>query len=142
MATSKVILLQKAVRNITLDGSFRNRWVSASSLEKALTLRYQFDSTITISKATLSRAVGKINPCIDTQNLKHASGMYRGVLGNEKFYFVQDSDLVPPIFPITTSNKSNKLVWDKIKKEDERELQDYMNRIEHRHSRQREKNES
>ena len=139
MATSKVILLQKAVRNITLDGSFRNRWVSASSLEKALTLRYKFDSTITISKATLSRAVGKINPCIDTQNLKHASGMYRGVLGNEKFYFVQDSDLVPPIFPTT---KMNKLVWIKIKKADETELQDYMNRIEHRHSRQREKNES
>ena len=105
MATSKVILLQKAVRNITLDGSFRNRWVSASSLEKALTLRYQFDSTITISKATLSRAVGKINPCIDTQNLKHASGMYRGVFGREKFYYVQDSDLVPPIFPTTKMNK-------------------------------------
>ena len=85
MATSKVILLQKAVRNITLDGSFRNRWVSASSLEKALTLRYKFDSTITISKATLSRAVGKINPCIDSQHLKHTSVMYRGVLGNGSF---------------------------------------------------------
>ena len=66
MATSKIILLQKAVRNIALDGSFQNRWVSASSLVRALKVRYQFDSAITISTATLSRAIGKINPDIDS----------------------------------------------------------------------------
>ena len=88
MAISKVILLQNTVRNITLDSSFLNRWVSASSLEKALTLCYQFDTTVTISKVTLSRDVDKINPSIDTQSLNHAYGMYRGVFGRKKFYYI------------------------------------------------------
>ena len=115
MAISKVILLQKAVRNITLNGSFRNRWVSANSPEKALTLQYQFDATITIIKATLSRAVSKINPSIYTQNLKHSSGMYRGLFGRKKFYYIQNLGLVPPIFPMT---KSKKIVWSNIQKVD------------------------
>ena len=50
MATSKVILLQRVVQNIALDGSFQNQWVSASSLKKALNVRYQSNSIITISK--------------------------------------------------------------------------------------------
>ena len=105
------MLLQKAARNIALDDSFRNRWVSVTSLEKALIVRYQFDSTITISKVTLSHAVGKINPNIDAQNLQHESEIYRGVHGNEKFYFMQEPNLVPPIFPITMHNES---VWTKV----------------------------
>ena len=87
--------------------------MSASSLEKSLTIRYQFDSTITISKATLSRDVGKINPSIDIQNLKHASGMYGDEYSREKFYYVQGLDLVPPFFPTA---KINKLVWSEIKR--------------------------
>ena len=114
MATSMVILLQKAVRNIALDGSFQNRWFSASSL-KTLTTRYQFDSTITISKSTLSRAIGKINPIIDSQNVNHESGIYRGVMNKKRFYYMQEANLVPPVFPLTYHNKS---VWEKIQKED------------------------
>ena len=49
----------------------------------------------------MSRDIGKINPCINTQNIKHVSGIYRGVFGRDLYYYIQDSQLVPPIFPVT-----------------------------------------
>ena len=48
-----MILLQKAVQNITLDGCFINRWTHVLSLEKNLKARYQFYNGITITKATI-----------------------------------------------------------------------------------------
>ena len=62
--------------------------------------------------------------------------MYKGVFGRKKFYYIQDSDLVPPIFPMT---KSNKLVWSNIQKVDVKELKDYMDWIKYEHSRHRSK---
>ena len=40
MATSRMVLLQKAVRSITSQDNFRRRWVSCTSIQKAVFVRY------------------------------------------------------------------------------------------------------
>ena len=75
MATSKVILIQKAVQNIAHDNpSFRNRWISATSLQKVLQLWYKSNNSLTVTKATLSHAKGKIDSNIDNQNINIIQG--------------------------------------------------------------------
>ena len=85
MATSKVILVQKVVKNLARDGSFLNRWVSANSIFPVISVRYQFDTSLTISKATLSRDMGKIDPDIDNQTIKHGTGIYRGLYSHNRW---------------------------------------------------------
>ena len=60
MTVTRVILLQKVVRNILLNVIFCNQWTSVTSLGKALSIQYKFENIIT-SKATISRVLGKID---------------------------------------------------------------------------------
>ena len=77
MTVSRMILLQKATRNILKDPSFVNRWVPLISIKKGLELRYKFNTTYPITKLTLSRAIGKIEPMIENLVHSHPSGLYR-----------------------------------------------------------------
>ena len=64
---------------------------------KRLEIRYQFNTTYPITKLTLSRAIGKIEPMIKNLEHKHPSGLYRSKLNNEFFYYQQNCDLDPPL---------------------------------------------
>ena len=130
----KNAILQQAIKNISHDASFSNRWTSVTSLEKGLNCRYKFHTDISISKKTISRALGNIDPGIDVQNTRHESGIYRGLCRREQFYYFQDPSLDPPFFPPLRNNKE---IWDRIRKADEKELQDYISRTERSFDRQR-----
>ena len=140
MATSSVsimgnaTLLQRAIRLISRDVCFVNRWTSSTSIQKAMITRYDFDTCIKVSKMTISRAMGKIDPGIDTQNCIHPSGIYRLQSCNEKYYFMQEPSLAPPKFPPTRNNKAE---WDKINEIDSLYLSKFVERIERSKNNQR-----
>ena len=69
MSASKTALFQKEAKNIVVDPSFCNRWVSATSLFEVLEQRYKFDDDYIITKAFISRSIGKIEPNIDDQKM-------------------------------------------------------------------------
>jgi hypothetical protein len=60
MSTSKTIVLQKAFLFLTTERSFQKRWVSLSSIESALPLRYPFGDHYNIDKGVLSKSLGKL----------------------------------------------------------------------------------
>ena len=90
-----MLLLQKASRNLLKDASFFNRWVPLPTIKKGLEIRYKFNTAYPITKFTLSRAIGKIEPMIENLEHKHPSGLYRSKLNNEFFYYQQNCDLDP-----------------------------------------------
>lgn len=120
---SSMALLQLFVRIIFKDPSFRDRWTCISSLEKVLTSRYKYDSSIFISKMTISQAIGKMDPNIDDQNMRHLSGIYRGKVKSDMFYFFQDPEIDPPTFPSPQDSNA----WEKIIHVDKKEVDDFMN---------------
>ena len=69
--------------------------------------------------------MGKIDPHIDNQTIKHDTGFYRGSYANNKWYYMQEPTLDPPVFPNTF--KKDK-VWENICREDERGLVDHIAR--------------
>ena len=71
MATSKVILLQKAVQNIALDASYRDRWTSALLVQTGLLAQYDFHIDRNTSLRHISRAIAKLDPDIDNLGMKH-----------------------------------------------------------------------
>ena len=117
MATSHIMMLdktnvlQRAVREVTRDISFTNRWASVTSIEKGINSRYQLDTTTKFTKISISRSITKIEPCLDTLTIKNSSGIYRGKYKNEFFYFFQKGNTEPPYFPPPI--KLNKNEWDK-----------------------------
>ena len=133
MSTSRVILLQKAVKNISLDSNFRNRWTIAISLGEALSVRYKLENII-ITKSIISRAIGKIDPSITNLTAKHQSGIYyRGTNSMEKCYFFQDATMDPTIFQ---SIRNNDEVMDNIRFFERVEMDSYISRIIQYQSRQ------
>ena len=83
-------LLQMSIRNISTDISFKDRWTRISSLETGLKVRYKYDSSVTISKQQISRAIGRMDQAMDIQSIKHVSGIYRYRFNKEMFYFFQN----------------------------------------------------
>ena len=81
MSLTKLIVLQKAARNVCADSCFRNRWVPIKSIERGIKLRYPYES-LHISKATLSKSLGKIEPTIDSLDSKHPSGLAHAARSN------------------------------------------------------------
>ena len=77
MTVSRMLLLQKASRNLLEDASFTNRWVPLNSIKRGLDLRYKFNTTYPITKITLGRAISKIEPMIENLVHSHPSGLYR-----------------------------------------------------------------
>ena len=66
MTLSKLSLLQKAARNICTDPCFRNQWVPLYLIEIGMKSRYKFNESYPLSKTTPSKALGKIDPMIDS----------------------------------------------------------------------------
>ena len=95
-------VLRMAIRNITTDIMFTNRWIRVTALDKGLSARYKFDSDITISKKYISRCVSKIEPSLDSLSVANSSGVYRGKHGNENFYFFSSSRLDSSLFSTTS----------------------------------------
>ena len=87
--SSRVILVQKAVRKICQDPLFVNRWVLLPSLHQALRSKFKYNEK-DISLITLSKSIGKIDPNIDSLNMLHDSGFYRAKNGNIRCIFFQD----------------------------------------------------
>ena len=90
----------------------QTNWVSVFSLKKALVVRYKFGSSPTISKATLSRKLVKLDSQIDNQNVKHEYGFYRGSIGNGK-KIMQDPFIDTQLF---LSARNNEEFWEKIRR--------------------------
>ena len=55
---------------------FTNRWIHIDSLLKAVIRRYKL-ANLEVSKATLSRHIGKLEPDIDRVALYHVMSVYR-----------------------------------------------------------------
>ena len=130
MSISKIILLQKAARNVCADSCFCNRWVPLKSIERGIKLRYPYES-LHISKATLSKSLGKIEPMIGSLDSKHPSGFYQAKMGNEFLFYIQDPKSDPPEFMKTATGVKADLVkrWQDILREDNLNLINYNNRM-------------
>ena len=136
MLMDKPVVLQLAIRTITADIMFSNRWTSVSALEKGLTTRYKFDCDILISKKNTHRSVSKIEPSLDSLSVANHSGIYCGKYKKENYYFFQNPVSDPPYFP-PPMNYNDK--WKDIEEIDEQNLKEYINRIERGHQKQRSK---
>ena len=73
MTISRMVLLQKATRNLLKDASFINRWVPLNTIKKGLEIRYKFNKTYPITKLTLSRSINQIEQMIE--NLEYTVGL-------------------------------------------------------------------
>ena len=106
MSSSKYKLVVQAIHTVTTDVSFRDRWVSVNSMVKAIQCRYHFEETLSLTSSMLSRSLQKIDPMIDILGMHHQSGLYMGIIGKERFIYVQDSAKVPPLFlPVRGSSE-------------------------------------
>ena len=126
MNSSKYTLVIGAINTVTSDVAFRDRWFSIHSLEKAIKCRYQFDDSLTITTSILSRSLGKIESEIDMLGFPHESGYYRGKVGHETFMLVQDGDKPPPAFPKIRGDTG---VWNKIRRKDSTDTDNYILRV-------------
>ena len=120
MSSSRQLIIQSAVRNITSTGYFTNRWTSTSSIVTALQNRYKL-SQLKLTKATVSRHLGKLDVDIDNLHTQHQSGAYRGKLSHESYYYFQDKRKDPPKLPSATSKE-----WIRIKEIDAFNLDEYL----------------
>jgi hypothetical protein len=77
MSTSKTKILQKAFLFLTTERCFQKRWVSLSSIESALRLRYAFGDHYNFDKAMLSKSLGKLDYKIDSLQEPNDHGVYR-----------------------------------------------------------------
>ena len=125
MATSRIILLQRAVGLLSVDVMFRNRWARCSSIKAAVEKRYEL-SNVDISKKNISIAVGKLESCSSNLQAKNSSGIYSGVRRHERYFWFQDKDKPPPIFPRIGRNNDE---WLRVDEEDRDRLEGYMARI-------------
>jgi hypothetical protein len=66
MSTSNTKVLQKVFLFLTTERSFQKRWVSLSSIESALRLRYPFTDHYNYEKVMLRKSLGKLHPKIDS----------------------------------------------------------------------------
>ena len=89
MSASRQLTLQKAVKNVSRIVYFADRWVGVTTLVTAVSTRYKLEGFV-VSKATVSRHLGKMEPDIDNLSFKHNSGVFRGVKQREFYYFFQD----------------------------------------------------
>jgi hypothetical protein len=126
MSTSKTIVLQKAFLFLTTERSFQKRWVSLSSNESALCLRYPFGDHHNFDKGVLSTSLGKLHPKIDSLQEKNGLEVYRCKMSGGYFFTIQDPMLVPPEMPTTYSNNSE---WNKLCKVDEKLLAIYEKKL-------------
>ena len=81
-----------------------------------------------IDRRTISRHLGKIDVDIDDLQTKHATGVYRGKINNESYYYFQKGFKDPPHFP----SPSNKIAWSKLREFDDRKCGEYMNYLNER----------
>ena len=126
MSTSKTIVLQKAFLFLTTERSFQKRWVSLSSIESALRLRYPFGDHYNFDKGVLSKSLGKLHPKIDSLQEKNGLGVYRCKMSGGYFFTIQDPMLAPPEMPTTYSNNSE---WNKLCEVDEKLLAIYEKKL-------------
>jgi hypothetical protein len=119
MSTSKTNVLQKAFLFLTTKQSFQKRWVSLSSIESALCLRYPFGDHYNFDKAMLSKSLGKLHPKIDSLKDPNALGVYRCKMSGGYFFTIQDPMHAPPEMPTTYANN---LEWMKLCQKDEQLL--------------------
>ena len=126
MLTSKTKVLQKAFLFLTTERSFQKRWVSLSSIESALRLRYPFGDHYNFDKAMLSKSLGKLHPKIDSLQDPNALGVYRCKMSGGYFFTIQDPKLAPPEMPTTYANNSE---WIKLCKIDETLLASYGGKV-------------
>ena len=63
-------MLQNAVRSITADRLFRNRWASVHSLARAVNTRYKLEGLST-TKMAISKAIGKLDVGIQDLQVKN-----------------------------------------------------------------------
>ena len=107
---------------MTTERSFQKRWVSLSSIESALRLRYPFGDHYNFDKGVLSKSLRKLYPKIDSLQEKNGLGVYRCKMSGVYFFTIQDPMLAPPEMPTTYSNNSK---WNKLCKVDEKLLPIY-----------------
>ncbi len=126
MSTSKTKVLQKAFLFLTTERSFQKRWVSLSSIESALCLRYPFGDHYNFDKTMLSKSLGKLLPKIDSLKDPNGLGVYRCKMSAGYFFTIQDPMLAPPEMLTTRANDSE---WIKLCKVNEQLLASYEKRI-------------
>ncbi len=124
MSTSKTKVLQKAFLFLTTERSFQKRWVSLSSIESALRLRYPFGDHYNFDRAMLSKSLG--NPKIDSLQDPNGLGVYRCKMSQGYFFTIQDPTLAPPEMLTTHANNSE---WIRLCKVDQELLSSYGKKV-------------
>jgi hypothetical protein len=122
MSTSKTVVLQKAFLFLKTERLFQKRWVSLSSIESALRLRYPFSNHYDFNKLMLSKSLGKLHPKIDSLQEPNGLGVYQCKMPAGNFSTIQDPMLAPPGMPTMYANNSK---WSKLCKLDEKLLASY-----------------
>ena len=131
MSQSKFLILRKAIVNVASEKEFCNRWVSQSSLLKAMNAAYSFHSNITVRAVTLG--ISKISPSCDSVEFKNHSGIYRCKKNHKSYLFFQENTIPPPLIPCFFTESDE---WEKIMKEDEEKCSLYILRKEKEEERQ------
>jgi hypothetical protein len=126
MSTSKTKILQRAFMFLTTDRSFQKRWVSISSIEAALRLRYSFGDHYNFDKAMLSKSLGKLHPQIDSLQDQNDHGVYRCKMSQGYFFTIQNATLSPPEMLTTHANNSK---WIELCKVDQQLLASYGKKV-------------
>ena len=81
---------------------------------------------VTVTKASISRVISKLEPDISNLDFKHILGIYSGLNMKQRYYWFQGMTIDPPTFPAT---RNNKLVWQSICSIDTKKLDNYLKRI-------------
>jgi hypothetical protein len=90
MSTLKTKLLQKAFLFLTTERSSQKRWISLSSIESSLRLRYPFGDHYNFNKAVLLKSLGKLHPEIDSLQDPNGLGVYCCKMSAGYFFTIQD----------------------------------------------------
>ena len=134
MSTSKTKVLQKAFLFLTMERSFQKRWVSLSSIESALRLRYPFGDHYNFDRAMLSKSLG--NPKIDSLQDPNGLGVYRCKMSQGYFFTIQDPTLAPPEMLTTHANNSE---WIRLCKVDQEKLSSHGKKVKSSEHREKKK---
>ena len=132
MSEQRQTTLQNAVKNIFSTIYFSNRWTGVESIEIALKNRYKL-SQLVLTRATISRHIGKMDPVIDNLNYKHTSGIYRCKKRGEIHNYFQSTPGDPPYFPPFKDTGA----WELIDSVDQKQLVSYLASLKRIEERQR-----
>jgi hypothetical protein len=97
---SKQFMLRKAIMSVTKEKTLNCKWITADTLEKAIRVRYNFGEPFEFTSTwLLNITLGQL-PSIDILTLlPNDNGIYRGKNHKTYYYYINNPEKAPPLFP-------------------------------------------